>query len=777
MADQSIAVHLRAIVGPYQAAMTRAAATTRGFGQAAGQVAPAVGRVNSSVGSLNPMLIGAGGLVVGIQQTVSAAIEWESAFAGVRKTVNGTEAELAGLEAGLRALSTEIPTSAVELASIAEAAGQLGVSTGGILEFTETMAMLGETTNLSATDAATQLARLSNIMGTSEDDIDRLGSVIVDLGNNSATTEREIVELAMRIAGAGVQVGLSEGEVLAFAAALSSVGISAEAGGTSISRVFLQMQQAARQGGAELEVFAEIAGQSTTEFARAFEDDAAGATVAFIEGLGDIQDAGGDVVGALDLLELGEIRVRDTLLRSSSASDVLNDSLGRQATAWADNTALADEAAQRFSTTESRMQIVANKATDVAVSLGDTLGPAVDLTIGKVSELIDTLSDAIDWFNEFEVTVAGANFNLSEDLGQAQQNAIDRLDLTSVMLPVDAVGSGLLGAFGVDTTGIPSPTDFLRDPSGAFDQFREGGEILGDVEKQTSNLTDRLLAGVDAARNWAGGMIDAATNALGLGDSQGILADKIAAANRQIGRQHDLIRESSDPVFALRQATAEAAEAQSEYNAAVDKFGQDSPEAADAAALLFDRVLAVAGATVEADGKFGDVVDTLRRMEDQGLLTAAEVETLLGVLVDTRDESEKFAGEYNVSWNVDTSDLDQALRKLREIAQLEAALATDGVTGVTPFGFGGVNASARAAGGPFGSGELMLVGEEGPELVRFGQSGTVIPAPQTAQAMSGTTIGTQITMPAGAVQVVSPTPEQTGFETAWQLRRLAANWT
>ena len=83
---------------------------------------------------------------------------------------------------------------------------------------------MGESTNLSAETAATELARFANIVGMSQDKFSNLGSAIVELGNNYATTESEISAMSLRLAGAGKQIGMSEGDILGFAAALSSVG-------------------------------------------------------------------------------------------------------------------------------------------------------------------------------------------------------------------------------------------------------------------------------------------------------------------------------------------------------------------------------------------------------------------------------------------------------------------------------------------------------------------------------------------------------------------------
>src|SRR5690606_1279122 len=103
--------------------------------------------------------------------SVKAAIDWESAWAGVEKTVDGSAAQMAQLEESLRGMARELPASHQEIAAVAEAAGQLGVGAEDIESFTRTMIDLGETTNLTADEAATAIAQMANVMGTSGDDI------------------------------------------------------------------------------------------------------------------------------------------------------------------------------------------------------------------------------------------------------------------------------------------------------------------------------------------------------------------------------------------------------------------------------------------------------------------------------------------------------------------------------------------------------------------------------------------------------------------------------
>lgn len=116
---------------------------------------------------------------------VGAAVQWESSVASMAKTIDATPAEFDALSGSIRDLALEIPMSAASLAELAATAGQLGIETPNIAEFTETVAAMGVSTNITAQEAASAFARIANITGMSQDDFDRLGSSIVELGRHS----------------------------------------------------------------------------------------------------------------------------------------------------------------------------------------------------------------------------------------------------------------------------------------------------------------------------------------------------------------------------------------------------------------------------------------------------------------------------------------------------------------------------------------------------------------------------------------------------------------
>ena len=287
----------------------------------------------TSAGNMGRPLAVAGGIAAGaFGLAAKRAIEWESDFTGVRKTVTATEKEFAALEQGLRRMAKEeVPLPVGELAKLGELAGQLGIKTPDILGFVKVIAQLGTTTDLVAEQGAQDLARFANITQMDPGDFDRLGSTIVDLGNNFATTEAQIVEMTLRLAGTGTLIGLTEAEIVSIATTLSSVGIRAEAGGTAFSRVFAEMQKAVQSGSKELDTFDQIVGRGAGGFAAIFNVQGADAAILeFIGGLQRIIDNGENVHTVLEELGFDNVRIRDSLLRAAGAGDLLERCTGER---------------------------------------------------------------------------------------------------------------------------------------------------------------------------------------------------------------------------------------------------------------------------------------------------------------------------------------------------------------------------------------------------------------------------------------------------------------
>ena len=328
--------------------------------------------------------------ILGLGATaVKASIGFESSFASVRKTVDATEAEFDQLAATSKRMSTEVAAGTNEINEVMAAGGQLGVATEHLSDFTHVMIDLGNSCeDLSADEAATTIAQFANIMGTSQSQFSNIGSTLVDLGNNFATTEKPIMEMAHRMAGAGKQVGLTEAQVLGFAAALSSVGIEAQMGGSAFSKALVKMEVASATGGEALEDFGKVAGMTAQQFKTLWDNDPAAAFQAFIVGLSKLDDEGESAIKTLSDIGINEIRLRDTLLRATNATELFSRAQNMANAAWKENTALTNEAGKRYSTTASKLTNLKNKALLFGQQIGDDLNPTIQSLIEGADNLL-----------------------------------------------------------------------------------------------------------------------------------------------------------------------------------------------------------------------------------------------------------------------------------------------------------------------------------------------------------------------------------------------------
>lgn len=319
---------------------------------------------------------------------VKASIDYESAFASVRKTVDATEEEYAALSASIKEMSTQVASSAGDIAEVVAVAGQLGIENEHLMDFTRTMIDLGNSTDIVADQAAFTLAKFANITNMDQSLFGNLGAALVDLGNNYATTESAIMEMSMRLAAAGHQVGLSEAQILGFATALSSVGIEAQMGGSAFSKALVKMEVAAETGGEALDDFARVSGMTAEQFKKLWDADPAGAFQAFIVGLSKMDEEGMSAIATLQEIGIVEVRLRDTLLRATNANELFVRTQKTANEAWEENTALTEEAGKRYATTQSKLTNLKNTALLFAQQIGDDLNPTIQRLIDKGNELL-----------------------------------------------------------------------------------------------------------------------------------------------------------------------------------------------------------------------------------------------------------------------------------------------------------------------------------------------------------------------------------------------------
>ena len=577
-----------------------------------------------------------------------ASMDFESAITGVAKTTDLTDSELATMSDSIKALSTEIPATTDEIAAVAEAAGQLGIQKDALLDFTEIMTMLGTATNMTADEAATALARFANITGMATDNYGRLGSVIVDLGNNFATTESEIVAMGTRLASAGKLAGLTEPEIMALAAAMSSVGIEAEAGGTAMTQTLNAIEKAVAKGGDDLAEFARIAGMSSEEFSSAWKNDAMSALTSFIGGLGKLDEQGESTVLVLEDLGLTGIRQSNMLKALGLAADQMTGAVNTANTAWQQNTALTNEANKRYATVQSRLTMMQNAYNNLKVAIGDAYTPALGKSyelgakvLNSFTEFVQKNPALVNAVTAFAgsiglVATALAGYTIAIKIARAATAAFATVS-TVALGPIFAVTAAVAGAVAVvaamatafSSDAVPSVkelTEATRDMREAMDAAKSAYSdtvnstmaAAGVADTYIDKLEDLQAAGLeseDAQRQYQN------TLALLL-QVMPSLSDCISQTTDEYGRSTYTLNTSTDALRANTEAWRENAMQQAYQEQLTEMYKQQ-------AAVLIEQQKNSIGLT-DAEYKQEEankrLNDTLARMDELWSEAAKEAE-------------------------------------------------------------------------------------------------------------------------------------------------------
>lgn len=516
----------------------RAAESIKEFGAGAVEAGEKIKGVGTAISGIGDSLTTSVTVPIAAAATASvvAAVDIDSAWYGVRKTVDATEEQYVQLKDSAIELSKTQPISAETILNIEELGGQLGIvddSTTDLVGTLEDFAMvaggLDIATNLNAEEAATKLAQFKNITKMSNDELSNFASALVDLGNHSATTEADILEMATRIASAGESAHMSEADILGLATALSSTGMNAEAGGSAIATVIKNIATAcdnyeqALDGtmhGTQaqmdkvkwmMEGLAEVTGMTVDEFRQAWAEDATGALTDFLTKANEMGDAGESLNTLFTDLGISEIRQSDAMRRLAGNSDLVRESVDRANTAWNENTALTDEVGARNESLASRFEVLKNRVVAVAEQVGKPIAEALLDVVDAAEPLIKVVTDAAQGF---------------ADMGKSEQQAVLKaVALVAAVGPVTSVLGRIVSTVGSAVTG--------------FGKFAQGiGGVVGRVNGFGTALTTtnpHLINAYRATGTWSDKLAVAMNRSKGAANGLSMLSGAYAKTSAKAG--------------------------------------------------------------------------------------------------------------------------------------------------------------------------------------------------------------------------------------------------
>jgi TP901 family phage tail tape measure protein len=567
-------------------------------------------------------------IVAGAGLVVKAAIDYESAFAGVKKTVDETATvSYQKLSDGIRQMAKELPASAVQIANVAEVAGQLGIKAEDILTFSRTMIDMGESTNLSAEEAATAIAKIANILGLTSDEYGRFGASVVDLGNNFATTEKDIVEMTNRLAAGGKLAGLTAPEILGLATAMSSVGIEAEAGGTAMTQTLTAIGNAVslttKDSADDLALIAKVAGTTSEEFQKAWKEKPAEALQAFIKGLNTAREQGANMDAILMKLGMTGVRQGNMLKSLALSSDKMSAAVERSNQAWKDNTALTNEANKRYETTESQLKMFRNQVTDLAIEFGGPLIKALRSGLDAVKPWLSNLADLAKKFSSLST--------------EQQQNILKWGLFAAALGPaLKLLGGGIsvIGGLVKVIGGLSKGIGFLSGSAKYLANLPVGLNALAG----SAGAAETAMAGVSTSAGSLSGAFGALANPLGL------IVGSIALATAglvYLGNEKDKARIKVEEFGSQLSDTARGElrsfqKTVDETSAAVANFGThagDADKVSGAFKKLYEEIATAADKTnkrmEELGAKWGLSEDDIAKAKERNGQVVSNTESMM----------------------------------------------------------------------------------------------------------------------------------------------------
>src|SRR5690606_21479321 len=151
-------------------------------------------------------------------------------------------------------------------------------------------------------------------------------------------------------------------------------------------------------GGDRLNEFARVSNMTASEFAKNWDEDAAGTFQRLIEGLGRVEEEGGDAVIALNRLGITAARDIPTILRLAQNHELLAEQMEIARQGYEDGTVLSEHYGLQAATVGAKLEVLRNNFQAFTAALGGSsgaLGGVVDLLTRFVKVLTNIAENPV----------------------------------------------------------------------------------------------------------------------------------------------------------------------------------------------------------------------------------------------------------------------------------------------------------------------------------------------------------------------------------------------
>lgn len=190
--------------------------------------------------------IGFNALMNKTREIIHNTIELSDQMTNVQKVTQLTTEEIERMTNAIQSIDTRMSNQ--QLMEMAEQAGKLGIATregaDGLVSFVkEGQKILNTLGDIGGAEAINDLLKVNDVVNKQseglEKDLNKIGSAILNVGNNSKATYADVVEFTKRLGATGSVTGLTMQQIFGLGGAFSSLGETMERSSTATQRVVL----------------------------------------------------------------------------------------------------------------------------------------------------------------------------------------------------------------------------------------------------------------------------------------------------------------------------------------------------------------------------------------------------------------------------------------------------------------------------------------------------------------------------------------------------------
>lgn len=354
--------------------------------------------------AMAPVALAAGVVMGALGMASAKAMAFESSMADVAKVVNfETDAELKAMSGTIMDMAGCIPMAADGIAAIVAAAAQSGVAKQDLTEFAEQAAKMGVAFDLTGDQAGKMMADWRAGMNLTLPQVYSLADAVNHLSNNMNATAPALGEVIQRVGAVAMTAGLAETQVAALGAAFLSSGAGPEVAATALKNFTTTLVKGSAMSKDQAAAFQSL-GFSATQMAKDMQTDAQGTIFKVLQAIADkpkeLQTSlltemfGQESLGAIAplLQNIGNL---------TQAFGLVGDASQYAGSMQAEYDA-------RSKTTENALQLLSNKLTNLAISIGTIFLPAISAGANFLGYLADGVRMVVETpFGQWIVAVLG----------------------------------------------------------------------------------------------------------------------------------------------------------------------------------------------------------------------------------------------------------------------------------------------------------------------------------------------------------------------------------